>query len=219
MSADDANVCPWRAERGRGNQASVVPKGDGAEINASGSVPVLFVGGDVRRSVRRATEMGRGSEVEGDADPDPVDPAGCPTSAPIITPPKSGCRENAARQALVADAAGKDASPSGAVCHTEGPIQAVSTESNSDLLLASSAEQDQRRLRMTWESPIHVACLFSYFTNSSHSSGRSLPVILWKIASSYLPLRSAASTRRTVRRSYFHTIHARNDADVAYPSR
>ena len=45
-----------------------------------------------------------------------------PTSAPIITPPESGCQENAAMKAPVADAAGKDASPSGAARDTHAPI-------------------------------------------------------------------------------------------------
>jgi len=45
-----------------------------------------------------------------------------PTSAPIITPRESGCQQNTAIKAPVADAAKKDASPSGAACDTDAPI-------------------------------------------------------------------------------------------------
>ena len=45
-----------------------------------------------------------------------------PTSAPIITPPESGCQQNAAMKASVADAAGRDASPSGTTPDTDAPI-------------------------------------------------------------------------------------------------
>jgi hypothetical protein len=45
-----------------------------------------------------------------------------PASAPIITPPKSGCQQNTAMKAPVADAAGRDASLSGPACDTDMPI-------------------------------------------------------------------------------------------------
>ena len=45
-----------------------------------------------------------------------------PTSAPIVTPPESGCQVNAAMKAPVADTTGKDAAPSGAACDIRAPI-------------------------------------------------------------------------------------------------
>jgi hypothetical protein len=47
------------------------------------------------------------------------------TSDPIITPPESGFQEMAAMKAPVADAAGRDASPSGAACDTDAPIKVL----------------------------------------------------------------------------------------------
>jgi hypothetical protein len=43
-------------------------------------------------------------------------------SAPIITPPKSGRQENAAMKTSIADAAGMDASPTGAARDTDASI-------------------------------------------------------------------------------------------------
>jgi len=45
-----------------------------------------------------------------------------PTSAPIITPPESDCQQNDAMKASVSDAAGMDASPTGAACDTHAVI-------------------------------------------------------------------------------------------------
>jgi hypothetical protein len=45
-----------------------------------------------------------------------------PNSPPIIIPPESGCHEHAAMKAPVANAAGKDASPSVVACDTRAPI-------------------------------------------------------------------------------------------------
>jgi hypothetical protein len=45
-----------------------------------------------------------------------------PTSAPIITLPESGRQENAAMKTSIADAAGKDGSPSGTTPDMVAPI-------------------------------------------------------------------------------------------------